>query len=107
MANTITRSKNVISLSAMDSNYLWSESLPGHVNGVPVFAVMFRAGGTSANTLILRDGGTTGAIFLSVTLAATVTETFPLVGAILRPAMLYSEQTFTTGAMWSFLFGRN
>jgi len=107
MANTITVSKNVVALSAIDSNYLWTESKPGNVNGLPVFTVMFQAGGTSANTLVLRDGSLTGPIFLSVTLANDVTDTFPFVGAILRPVMAIADQTFTSGAIWSFCFGRN
>lgn len=107
MPNTITVSKNVIALSAMDSDYLWTESLPSHVHGIPVFTLMFRAGGTSANTLVLRDGSLTGPIFLSVTLANDVTDTFPFVGAILSPVMVIANCTFTSGALWSICFGRN
>lgn len=107
MANTITVSKNVIALSVMDSNYLWTESLPSHVHGIPVFTLMFQAGSISANTLILRDGSLTGPIFLSVTLAADVTDTFPFVGALLSPAMVFTDCTFTAGGLWSICFGRN
>lgn len=107
MANTITRSKNAITLSAMDSNYVWSVAMPGYPNGVPVFAIAVRAGGTSANTLIVRDGSTTGPIILSVTLAADTYDTYLFGGCPLRPSMLYSECTFTTGALWGFVFSHN
>ena len=107
MANTITPGPNVVSLTAVDSDYLWTESLPGHVNGVPIFAIVFRAGNTSANTLVLRDGSLTGGIFLSVTLALDVTQTYLFGGAILRPCMEFTDCTFTTGHLWNFVFGHN
>jgi hypothetical protein len=107
MANTITYSKNVIALSAIDSNYLWTETLPSHVNGIPVFTIMFSAGITSANTLVLRDVSLTGPIFLSVTLANDTTQTYPFVGALLSPVMAIADQTFTSGAIWSVCYGHN
>ena len=107
MANTITPGINVVALTVMDSDYSWTESKPGHVNGVPIFTIVFRAGGTSANTLVLRSGSLTGGIFLSVTLAADVTQTYLFGGAILGPCMVFTDCTFTAGALWSFCFGHN
>jgi hypothetical protein len=105
MANTITVSKNVIALSAMDSDYQWTENLPSHVHGIPVFAITFTAGITSNNTLVLRNGSLTGPAFFKVVLAANAFETFLFGGALLQLCMEYTDCTFTSGATWSFLFG--
>lgn len=107
MANTITKSKNVIALSAIDSNYLWTESLPGHKNGVPVFVISFTAGITSNNILVLRDSSLTGPVFLTITHATGVGDTYLIGGAMLSPVMVVADCTFTSGATWSFLYGRN
>lgn len=106
MANTITRSKNAVQLSSIDSNWLWSDSFPGYDNGLHMVTVVFETGITSNNTLILREGSTTGPQILGVTLANDSFDTYFFHGALLRPVMLFSEQTFTSGATFSICFER-
>lgn len=106
MANTITLSKNGIMLSAIDSNWLWSDSFPGYDNGIHVVTIVFKAGITSDNTIILRDERTTGPQLLAVTHATGVMDTYNYHGALISPVLLYSEQTFTSGALFSICFER-
>lgn len=106
MANTIVRSKNAVQLSAIDSNWLWSGSFPGYDNGLHIVTVVFETGITSANTLVLRDGTTTGPQLLGVTMANDLFDTYFFHGALLRPVLLFSEQTFTAGATFSICFER-
>jgi hypothetical protein len=90
MANTIVYTKNVVALSA-----------------IPVVTITFTAGITSNNTLVLRDGSITGPIFLTVIHAANAFDTFLIGGAVISPVMVVADCTFTSGATWSFLYGRN
>ena len=61
MANTITKSKGMLNLSALDSDWLWSTTYPGHLQGIPIWSIAIKA--HAAGTIcILREGSLTGPI---------------------------------------------
>jgi len=93
MANTITKSLHGLSLSAMDANWLWTESWVAS-NGVKLARIYLKAG-SGTDVLQVRDGSTTGPIIAYISTAATLG--VDMFGGKFQPVIVYSECTFSTG----------
>ncbi len=61
MANTFTRTKGTLMISDIDSDWLWSTTFPGNLQGIAVQSIHFIAH-AAANICVLRDGSLTGPI---------------------------------------------
>ena len=98
MANTIVKSRQAVTLSAIDSDWSLLESFPGrhvfYIAGIQFFAA-------GVDTLILRDGSITGPVIFKYTSTAAHNINLAYLGLPCVPYYDFSECTIS-GATTSF-----
>ena len=98
MVNTFIRSFATFNITDIDSDWLWSTTWPGNLQGIPVYSIHFVA--TGANDLcILRDGSITGPIVFH-RLAVAVGDQVPSYfgGNLVQLALDFSEGVYTAAS---------
>jgi hypothetical protein len=103
VANTILRTGPVVHISAIDSDWLWSDTFPQLAN-IPVQSIQFN-GAQQADRCIIKEGSAAGAILFDFT-ADDIYDQHPLIlnGVHLRPVLDFSAGVFTTNSTVIFIF---
>jgi len=99
MANTFTKSSFCLNISALNSDWLWSETWPGHDRGVPVWSIHFLAAAANDKCFI-KDGSLTGPIVfhrLAVAIGDQVPSYFG--GGLIRLALDFSDGTYNAASV--------
>jgi len=93
--NTFNRSKVCLDIATIDSDWLWSDTWPGHGDGVPVHSIHFIATG-AADECVLRDGSITGPIVFHRVVTAVGDQVPSYFGGnVIQLALDFSEGTYT------------
>jgi len=103
MANTVLRTGPVVHISAIDSDWLWSDTFAS-MNAIPVHSIQFN-GAAQADRCIIKEGSAAGAIFFDFT-ADNVYDQHPLYlnGLQMRPVLDFSAGVFTENSTVIFIF---
>jgi hypothetical protein len=99
MANTFVRSKLVLNITDIDSDWLWSDTWKLHKEGVPVYSIHFIAT-AAADACVLRDGSITGPVVFH-RIAVAVGDQVPSYfgGNIIQLALDFSEGVYTADSV--------
>lgn len=99
MANTFVRSKFCLNITDIDSDWLWSDTWPGHDRGVPVQSIHFVAT-AAADKCIIRDGSITGPVVFH-RIATAVGDQVPSYygGNLIQLALDFSEGIYTADSV--------
>jgi hypothetical protein len=96
MAATVTITNRIVNITAIDATWLWSTSFPNDAQ-LRVTSIEFM-GGAANDIIFIRDGSTTGAImFHRKTPDTDYTQIKYFFGAMMRPCILFSECTLSSG----------
>lgn len=96
MANTVSTTGYATNISAMDSNFIWSTTFLGQTH-LKLNSIEFIPGATD-DVLIVRNGGTTGAIIFKVKCENDYDQRIKYFhGTRYCPCILYSECTLSPG----------
>jgi len=103
-ANTVSRSGNVITISSIDSDWLWSDTFP-LLAKVPVIAIFFK-GAAADDACVIKEGSASGPAFFDVKVNDSYDQRQGLYGgAKLRPVLDYSAGTYTAGSTVTIILG--
>jgi hypothetical protein len=104
MANTIVVGRNCVHLTAIDTDWTFTDSYAGCVNGVRVHSIMVSAAG--ADTIVLEQGSVSGPIFFKRVFSGAGS-TFDVLGEpLLLPVLDVSDGSYTAGTIVSIMFSK-
>ena len=96
-ANTVTLTDNVITISAIDSDWTWTDTLSRMTAGVKVVLVRFNPGAAN-DRLVIKQGTAAGAELVNLLATDTEARLQYLFGATVKPMLDYSDCTLSSGA---------
>lgn len=98
MGNTINKVGKFVELSALDSDWTWTETFPGALNGIAIEYIAFLAIG-DGDKLSIKEGSATGPHIYPPRCVKAQGPLDPLyVNGTCKPVLDYDKGTFSSGA---------
>lgn len=95
MANVVTRGGGFLTLTGIDTDFVWEDLWPNATGGVPIQNIDFVIG-AAGDKCVLREGSLTGPIIFGND--AGVSRQKPFGGLPVRPCLDVSEGTYNAAA---------
>jgi len=103
--NTVTVSGNVISITAIDSDWSWDDDFPNHLAGLRISSIQF-VPGADDDRAIIEEGDDSGPeAFDSDTCSINQPRIKYFNGTQLRPVLDFDAGTYSTGAKVIIIIG--
>ena len=98
-ANTITKVGNIVTISAIDSEWTWTDTFTTAISGIRVEGIIFKPGAAD-DIFVIKNGSTSGPQFMPVKCENEYdTRYLPLRGAMVKPYFDYANSTVSVGAV--------
>lgn len=99
MAATVVRNGPIVTITAIDADWVWTTTFPRHTQGIKVDFIAFKPGATALDKMSIKMDSATGPeLFPSI---PSVSQSYGQIvyyhGATLRPVIDFSDCTLTAG----------
>ena len=97
--NTITKVGNVVTISAIDAAWTWTDTFTTAISGIRVQAIIFKPGAAD-DEFVMKNGSVSGPEFMPVKCADEYdTRGLYLGGAMVKPYFDFAASKITAGAV--------